>query len=131
VYLRFITQFVNEHGETHNGIFSALRFIREWSLTQDEDVHNLKNLRDWFNANLDAPDKFSNANNKNPASISLSWFKDSAKDHIKKIYEIREVLEKYGIIVEVVSTRNPGYIIYEDEYQVSAIPFKTDRKKVI
>lgn len=130
MYIRFTTKFVNEYGETHTGIFSALRFIREWSLTQDEDVNKLKDLRDWFNANLEAPDRFSNATNKNPAAISLSWFKDSSKEHIKKIYEIRYILEKYGIMIEVLTTKNPGYIIYEDEHQVSAIPFRNDRKKV-
>jgi hypothetical protein len=131
MYIRFITEFVNEYGETHTGIFSALRFVREGSLTQDEDVNKLKELRAWFNLNLAAPDKFSNAKNKNPSSISLSWFKDSSKEHVKKIYEIREVLYKYGVVVDVVTTKNPGNIIYEDDHQVSAIPFKTERKKVI
>lgn len=131
MYIRFITQFVNDEGETYTGIFSALRFIRERPLTQEEDVVHLKSIREWFNVNLEAPTKFSNANNKNPAPISLSWFKDSSKEHIKKIYEIREVLYKYGIIVEVVTAKNPGYIIYEDDHQVSAIPFKSDRKKVL
>jgi len=92
MYLRFITEFVNEYGETHTGLFSALRFVREDALTNDEDVLKLKELRKWFNENLNAPDKFSNASNKNPLAISLSWFKDSAKDHIRKIYEIRSAL---------------------------------------
>lgn len=131
MYIRFITQFTDEYGEIHTGIFSALRFVRELSFTQDEDVQKLKNLREWFNLNLDAPNKFSNANNKNPASISLSWFKDSAKDHIKKIYEINGLLLKYGVVVEVVTSKNPGYIVYEDDYQVSAVPFKSDRTKVL
>jgi hypothetical protein len=131
LYIRFITEFINEYGETHTGIFSALRFVRELDFAQDEDVVVLKRLRKWFNENLEAPDKFSNAKNKNPESISLSWFKDSSKEHIKKIYEIREVLDKYGVVVEVVTTKNPGYIIYEDDYQVSAIPFKPDRKQVL
>jgi hypothetical protein len=131
VYIRFTTEFVNEYGETHTGIFSALRFVREWSLTQDEDVQKLKELRSWFNVNLEAPSRFSNASNKSPAAVSLSWFKDTSKEHIKKIYEIREVLNKYGIIVEVVTTKNPGYIVYEDDCQISAIPFKNDRKKVL
>jgi hypothetical protein len=131
MFIRFITQFINQYGETDTGLFSALRFVREHSLTQDEEVKELKDLRNWFNENLQVPDRFSNAANKKPASISLSWFKDSAKNHIKKIYAIIEILEKYGIIIETVTTKNPGYIIYEDDYQVSAIPFKTDRKKVI
>lgn len=131
MYIRFITEFVNEYGETHTGIFSALRFVRELHLTQDEDVNTLTGLRAWFNNNLDAPDKFSNATNKNPEAVSLSWFKDSAKEHIKKIYEIRELLSKYGVVVDVVTTKKPGYVIYEDDYQVSAIPFRADRNKVL
>ncbi len=130
MYIRFITQFINEYDETETGIFQALRFIRDHHSTPDEDVHTLKELRNWFNINLEAPNRFSNASNKNPAAISLSWFKDSAKEHIKKVYEVREVLYKYAIVVEVVTTKNPGYIVYEDDYQVSAVPFKTDRKKV-
>jgi hypothetical protein len=130
MYIRFTTKFVNEYGETHTGLFSALRFIREHPLTNDEDVKTLTDLRDWFNNNLDAPDKFSNAKNKNPESISLSWFKDTAKKHIKKVYDIREVLCHYGIVIEITTTKSPGYIIYSDDYQVSAIPFKPDRKKV-
>lgn len=130
MYIRFTTEFVNEYGENHTGLFSALRFVRESSLTSDEDVKTLTELRDWFNNNLDAPDKFSNAKNKNPESISLSWFKDTAKEHIKKVYDIREVLYHYGIVIEVTTTKKTGYIIYDDDYQVSAIPFKSDRNKV-
>lgn len=130
MYIRFITRFINEYNETETGIFQALKFIRDHSTTRDEDVRILKDLKDWFDANLEAPDKFSNASNKNPAAISLSWFKDSSKEHIKKIYEIGDILYKYSIVIEVITTRSPGYIVYEDNYQVSAVPFKTDRKKV-
>lgn len=131
MYIRFTAEYINEYGEKETGLFSALRFIREEPSTQDEDAIKLKHIKDWFNTNLEAPDKFSNASNKNPASISLSWFKDTAKEHIKKIYEIRQLWYKYGIVVEVVTTKNPGYIIYSDDYQVSAIPFKNDRNKVL
>ena len=85
----------------------------------------------WFDKYLDKPDRFSNASNKNPSAISLSWFKDSAKIDIQKIFEVREILLKYGIVVEMVTSKNPGYIVYEDQYQASAIPFKNDRKKVL
>lgn len=130
MYIRFTTEFVNEYGETHTGLFSALAFVREYALTEDADIKELKALRAWFNENLEAPDRFSNANNKNPEAISLSWFKDSAKSHIKKVYEVIHLLEKYDVIAEIVTCVNPGYIINEDEYQVSAVPFKADRKRV-
>ena len=131
MYIRFITQFINEDHEPETSVFHALRFIAEDSLTQDEDANKLKVLNKWFNKNLDRPNKFSNASRHNPEAISLSWFKDSAKEHISRVYEIITILEKYHLVVERVISKNPGYIIYEDDYQVSTIPFKTDRKKVL
>ena len=131
MYLRFTTQFINEDGKTETGIFNALAFLRDHKLTQEEDVLILKTLMKWFDAYLPKPDKFSNAGNKNPAAISLSWFKDTAKVDIKKIFELKEILNKYEIFVETLNSKNPGYIIYEDEFQVSAIPFKSDRNRVI
>ncbi|HEY2581899.1 MAG TPA: hypothetical protein VGI43_08835 [Mucilaginibacter sp.] len=131
MYIRFITQFVNEDGEAETGIFRALRHFRELSLTQDIDIKKLNALNNWFNGYLDEPTWFSNAGNKNAAAISLSWFKDTAKEHLLKVNELIEVLEKYDLIVERITTKNPGYVVYEDEYQVSAIPFKADRKKTL
>ncbi len=45
--------------------------------------------------------------------------------------ELIEILEKYDLIVERLISKNPGYIVYEDEYQVSAVPFKANRYKVV
>ncbi len=131
MYIRFITQFINEDREAETGIFQALRHIRDNSLTHNDDVHKLKVLTGWFNVNLDKPTRFSNAGNKSPAAISLSWFKDIAKEHLLKINELIEILEKYDLIVERLTTKNPGYIVFQDEYQISAVPFKTDRKRVL
>jgi hypothetical protein len=132
MYIRFVTQFINPYGEAETGIFMALKFLRDdYSLTQDNDVYKLKLLTDWFNDFLPKPTKFSNAGNKNPASISLSWFKDSATEHIQKMHELIEILERYDFIIERLNIRNPGYIVYEDDHQVSAIPFKTERNKVL
>lgn len=132
MYIRFITQFINPYGENETGIFMALKFVREgYSLAHDDDVMKLKQLTQWFHDYLAKPTRFSNASNKNPASISLSWFKDSAKEHIQKMNEVVEILERYDIVIERLNTKNPGYIVYEDDYQVSAIPFKTERTRVI
>jgi hypothetical protein len=88
-------------------------------------------LNGWFNGNLGKPDRFSNANRHHPAHISLSWFKDTAKEHIRNVHFIMEILEKYHLVIDIVTSKNPGYIVYEDEYQISAIPFKKDRKRVM
>jgi hypothetical protein len=129
VFLRFITQYINGNSETETGIFNAMRFVRDNPLTNENDAIKLTEIYSWFDKYLQAPDKFSNAKNNNPAAVSLSWFKDTANVDIRKMYEAKEILFKYDILVEVINTRNPGYIVYEDNQQVSAIPFKTDKKK--
>jgi len=131
MFVRFITSFINENGDIETGIFNAVAFIRDHSLTQDDDVNKLTALMKWFSRYLAKPDRFSNSSNKNPAAISLSWFKDTAKTDIQKIFELKEILLKYEIVIEIVTSKNPGYIVYEDKHQVSAIPFKLDRKKVL
>ena len=36
--------------------------------------------------------------------------------------EIASILERHGIIVNTIYTDRPGYIVYEDEYQITAEP---------
>ncbi len=110
----------------------ALKYLRDdHSLTKDEDVKKLKELSGWFNQNLEKPTRFSKGSSKNNADVSLSWFKDSAKEHISRIQDFIEIAQKYDILIERITSKNPGYIVFEDEHPVSAVPFKTDRKRAI
>lgn len=131
MYLRFITQFKNEHDKKETGIFQALEFLRLSAHTFDYDKEHLKKIKEWFNINLDRPDRFSKSKSKNTANVSLSWFKSSATEHLQIMYQMKEILERYDIRVEVIKRENPGYIIYEDNYQVSTIPHRADKNKVV
>ena len=106
-------------------------FLRDHQLTSDTDEVKLNVLHNWFKDNLDVPKHFhKNAKTVGWESKSLSWFKDSAKEHILKVQELLEILERYDLIVERVSTKYPGTKVYEDDIQISAIPFSGDIKKV-
>jgi hypothetical protein len=131
VYIRFITQFINERGQNKTGLFQAMGFIRDHSLTDDEDESKLKGLTSWFEENLDAPKWFANPVGRRHETKSLSWFKDTAKEHILKVNELIEILEKYDLIIERVTSKDLGHKVYEDEFQVSAEPLKSHRKRVI
>ena len=129
MYLRFITQFINEIGQKETGLFNALAFIRNNPETQFEDVAKLDELYNWFKENLDAPEWFTRPQYRMHEYHSLSWFKDTAKEHIIKMQEIIEVLEKYDIIVERVTSKKPGSIFFEDKFQISAV--SPNKKRVI
>jgi hypothetical protein len=131
MYLRFKTQFINEDDRPNTGIFQAMKFIREHHLTDDEDEALLKELTKWFNDNLEEPNWYSDEKREYGVTAkAVCWFKDSAKVFIQKIHELIVILEKYDLILERVTTQHPGTIVYSDEFQIVAIPFKSERKKV-
>jgi len=129
LYLRFITRFINEEDKPQTGIFNAMGFIRDHKSTLDEDELILKDLYVWFKNHLDVPHWYINEDREyGVRSKAFSWFKDSAREHILKINDSIIVLEKYNLIVERVTSKNPGTIVYEDEFQIAAIPFKWQHK---
>ena len=44
-------------------------------------------------------------------------------EHIGRMREYQRILEAHGIVVEMLVTQRPGYIVYEGAYQVAAYPF--------
>ena len=66
---------------------------------------------------------YRNKNNVRKNNITTAGFKDSARDIMAKVWEVVHVPEMHGIHVEVIRSEKPGYIIYEDEYQVVVEPF--------
>jgi hypothetical protein len=49
--------------------------------------------------------------------------KMSAKDHVARMRELVQLLRHKDISVDELRTEKPGYVVYEDEFQVTAIPF--------
>ena len=54
---------------------------------------------------------------------AISWFRDTATQHIAQMREFQTVLERHGLVVEMIKAKRLGYILYEDEFQVCAYPF--------
>jgi hypothetical protein len=127
MFIRFITEFKNADGEIETGVFQAAGFLRQNNKIYNYDKEHLLELRDWFNDYLEKPDRFNKAKRKNKSNISLSWFKSTATEHLQKMYEMKHILDKYDIEVTVIKRENPGYIIYEDDHQVSTLPHGKDK----
>ena len=56
--------------------------------------------------------------------LGICWFKTGATEHIARIWEMVQILERNGIYVKKIRTDKPGYVIYEDEWQLVAEPFR-------
>jgi hypothetical protein len=52
----------------------------------------------------------------------LAWFRDSATDHIGLAREVVELLRQHDVVVETILTGRPGFLVYEDDFQIVAEP---------
>lgn len=130
MYLRFITEFENEWGEQETGVFQALGFLIESEDVFEYDRQRLKEIRAWFNYWLEKPKRFNKHSNRK-SKVGISWFKDSAKVHLKMMYALIPIYDNYGIMMETIMRENPGYIVFEDEFQVVTIPHGKDKTDVL
>jgi len=75
---------------------------------------------------LKVPTRFNSSRSKGAwrrKARGISWFKSTALEHIGAIREIADILKRNGRPVELLKTRRPGVIVYEDDYQIVAEPF--------
>jgi hypothetical protein len=125
-YIRFVNKSViNIDSCQDQGVFCEAFALRDnGSLSEEEK--ELARLLDWFDANLETPTKFARV--KKPLhrakKVAICWFKETATKHIVKIKGFLDLLSHHGAVVSQIETRKPGYITYEDEFQVAAMPFR-------
>jgi hypothetical protein len=122
--LRFVVQTFDPDSGRRQGVFQAACELRErGELSNDED-QLLRSIGHWFDDNLSKPVRLSRKrNNSHRTPMALSWFKDTAQDHLRQIRLLSTVLEVHEIRVITLETDRPGYVVYEDDFQVVAEPF--------
>ena len=55
---------------------------------------------------------------------AIFWFKADAGEVASRVWELAKIVTRRGVGAEIVKTSRPGYIVYEDNLQVAAIPFR-------
>lgn len=91
----------------------------------------MEELISWFAENLPAPDRFNESTSKGAwrrNAAGISWFKPTATEHIANMRELVALLQDAGVHSEEVSTYRPGYVVYEDPFQIVAEPFRETRR---
>jgi hypothetical protein len=122
-YVRFVTADLDEDSGRRRGVFQAVADLAEAGEWRDYEAEELQVLRQWFNDHLEAPDRFSRSRRSDAAPRAISWFKSSATEHVRRMYMLCRILTEHGIPTETITSARPGYIVFEDDHQIAAIPF--------
>ena len=125
MYLRFVVADIDEDSERALGGFHAVWNLRDAGTLYPHDEEQHDSIRWWFDENLEKPTRFTAS--KPPfyrkKSRAISWFKDSATEHLARVRELVALLETHGVPVRMLKAQRVGYVVYEDEHQVVAEPF--------
>jgi len=124
IYIRLTVAKNDDDSGRNMGLFMAMQELREKNKLYDYEENLVKELHHWFDLYLDAPPVQARESRYYSTPMAISWFKSSATKHISKMREFGYILEAHGIYVDEIKTTRPGKILYEDDYQVAAIPYQ-------
>jgi hypothetical protein len=117
-YVRFVVGREDEDSHVERGIFQAAALALEWQNITGSDADELNKLRAWFSTNLEKPTSVG----RDKLRSGICWFKAESTEHVSRIWEMVRILERNGIYVKKIRTDKPGYVIYEDGWQLVAEP---------
>jgi hypothetical protein len=125
MFVRFVNHELDKDSHRELGVFQAIFDLQDAGLLGDDDEEHLEELRRWFSDNLEKPFGFTDAKppHYRKRQNGISWFKDSAKEHISKIWDLVSLLEAHEVKLEMTKTARPNFVIYEDQFQIVAVPF--------
>lgn len=124
MFIRFVIHQADGSSGRRQGLFQAMAALKRQGVLPAVQEARYEEVRAWFNEHLKVPDRFARASRAHPQRVALSWFRDTAREHIDKMREIARILDEHDILVDTIQTDRPGYIVYEDEFQVAAEPFR-------
>jgi hypothetical protein len=132
-FVRFVETRRDGDSGVRAGLFDLAYHLRD-------DVEVPQYVRDqvqcelaWFEQNLPNPPRFNRSRSKGyyrRRTTGIAWFKDSAVECIRRMHVLASVAEHCGHAVTVLTEDRPGYVVYEDEWQVIAEPFAEARRRM-
>lgn len=125
-FIRFVLPVTNKDSTLNEGLFRLAYAFRDDPTVNDADRKLLIDITTWFDKNLLAPTRFNRTSSKGHyrrATRGISWFRDTATDCVTRMFELKRILETYGHHITVIQETRPGYVVYEDAFQVVAEPF--------
>lgn len=123
MFLRFEIDEKDDVSGRAKGVFMAMDILLESNVLYSHERELEEELYTWFKKHLKVPKVQSSKSGYHAKPRSISWFKSSATEHIEKMREYAQILESHDLVVKQLTTKRPGHVVYEDEYQIAAIPF--------
>jgi hypothetical protein len=121
--IRFVTPNRHPPYGIRGGLFAVAYELRKLNSLQAGDHEELCALLNWFEENLKIPSRFTKSRYPRAKETAVSWVRADAKDHVGQLRRLAALVRLSGMVVDELRTVRPGYIVYQDEHQIVALPF--------
>jgi hypothetical protein len=118
MFVRVATTQTDWNSYQNEGVFQRAYDLYHSGKLEPDDASRLEDVLNWFERNLPLPDR----SKIHPRAIF--WFKPAAGEPARRIWQLAARVKKHEATVQLLKTRRPGYILYEDDFQVAAVPFR-------
>ena len=123
VVLRFVTH-STDPPRHRTGVFKIAYEIRRTLPAHAPYANELADQLAWFEANMAVPTRFSTSRHPRASETAICWVKASAGDHVRRLRLLVALVEEAGRVwIDELRTERPGYVVFEDDHQVVALPF--------
>ncbi len=124
MFIRFESFLRDDESRSHLGIFQTAGECLRQTPADARGWHHaeLRRELDWFNDQLDAPDRFFYRVGRRAERSGICWFRDSATDHVARARYMAWLLGETGTPILLRRQATPGCILWEDRHQVVALP---------
>jgi hypothetical protein len=112
-FIRFAIEYSNG---TRIGLFQSNLLIEDNNGIPDSMKSALRQSFDWFNRHMRVPRRL-------PRN-AVCWFRASARSHVAQMRTLTEIYRAAGLTVVMQSTATPGRVVYQDEVQIAAVPYR-------
>lgn len=119
MYFRYHVNYLSPKTNMPVGLFVAVWHLVDGKKMSDEEIQTYWEQRKYFEKVLPIPPFYSDGNSIG----ATTWFKENDKISalLVDLDFYFKVLKKYGVELTITKSKNPGKIIYEDDFQVGVL----------
>lgn len=130
-FVRFVVPAViHDESQSAIGVIALAYKLVDAPDTANALRQELQELLTWFEAALAVPDRFNRTTSKGwyrRNTRGISWLRCSAAEHVAVMRRLADGVSRCGHTVAEIRADRVGYVIYEDDVQVVAEPFRDTR----
>ena len=129
MFLRFVGTDTDARTGQATGLMTIAYELRNAGVLDVADEAPLLAHLHWIQTEIPIPTRFARRRNGNHKEThGLSWVKSEATELIGHLYAIADIAGRHGHTIDILRTGRPGYVVYEDPWQIVAERFHGENK---